>query len=48
MNSMCCIRCYLIVIVLYTALELDVVIEHFWLTQTEGILVHILLFRGIF
>jgi len=33
-----CVRCYLNVIALYTALELDVMIEHSRLTQTEGIL----------
>jgi len=38
MNSMFCTRCYLNVIALYTALELDAVIEHFRLTQIEGIL----------
>ena len=38
MNSMFCIRCYLNVSALYTALELFVMIEHFLLTQTEGIL----------
>jgi len=38
MNSMFCTRCYLNVITLYTALELDAVIEHFRLTQIEGIL----------
>jgi len=38
MNSMFCIRCYLNVIALYTALELDVVIEQFRLTQIERIL----------
>ena len=37
-NSMFCIRCYLNVVALYTALQLDVVAEQFRLTQTEGIL----------
>jgi len=38
MNSMFCIRCYLNVSALYTALELVVMIEHFLLTHIEGIL----------
>jgi len=38
MNSMFCIRCYLNVSALYTALELVVMIEHFLHTQIEGIL----------
>jgi len=38
MYSMFCIRCYLNVIALYAALELDVMIEHFRLTQAAGIL----------
>jgi len=37
-NSMFCIRCYLNVVALYTALQLDVVAEQFRLTQMEGIL----------
>ena len=35
MNSMFCIRCYLNVIALYTALQLDVMIEQFRLTQMK-------------
>jgi len=34
------IRCYLNVIALYTALELDVMIEHFRLTRIEGLLLN--------
>jgi len=37
-KSTFCVRCYLNGIALYTALELDVMIEHFRLTHIEGIL----------